>query len=67
LVLRASIRHPAGLGTVERVEVLRFHQMGLFKWEKLGLDHTLNDVTAPSNELVEATCKVFRDEGLQSY
>jgi hypothetical protein len=40
--------------------------MGRFKWEKLGLDYTLNDVKAPPNELVEATCGVFRAEGLQA-
>jgi pyruvate formate lyase activating enzyme len=60
-------RFAAGLGNVERVEVLPFHQLGRFKWEKLGLDYTLNDVMAPPNELVEETCKVFRDEGLQAY
>ena len=27
----------AGLGNVERVDVLPFHQMGRFKWKKLGL------------------------------
>lgn len=57
----------AGLGTVERVEVLPFHQMGRFKWEKLGLDYTLNDATAPSSELAEAICNIFRAEGLQAY
>ena len=31
----------AGLGNVERVDVLPFHQMGKFKWERLGLDYTL--------------------------
>jgi pyruvate formate lyase activating enzyme len=56
----------AGLGNVQRVEVLPFHQMGRFKWEKLGLDYTLNDVKAPSGELVEQVCKVFRAEGLQA-
>ena len=57
----------ASLGTVDRVEVLPFHQMGRFKWEKLGLNYTLQDVKPPSNEMVEETCKVFRDEGLQAY
>ena len=57
----------AGLGNVQRVEVLPFHQMGRFKWEKLGLDYTLNDVKAPSSELAEATCEVFRAEGLQAF
>jgi hypothetical protein len=41
--------------------------MGRFKWEKLGLDYTLNDRKAPSHELVEETCKVFRAEGLQAF
>jgi pyruvate formate lyase activating enzyme len=57
----------ASLGNVERVEVLPFHQMGRFKWEKLGLKYTLENVKAPSNELAEATCKVFRAEGLQAF
>lgn len=56
----------ASLGNVQRVEVLPFHQMGRFKWEKLGLDYSLNDVKAPTHELVEETCKVFRDAGLQA-
>src|SRR5215203_208825 len=34
----------AGLGNVERVDVLPFHQMCRFKWEKLKLDYLLGDV-----------------------
>jgi pyruvate formate lyase activating enzyme len=56
----------AGLGNVERVEVLPFHQMGRFKWQRLGLDYTLEDTQPPSAELVEETCAVFRAEGLQA-
>lgn len=63
----ASIaKFAAGLGNVQRVEVLPFHQMGRFKWEKLGLEYTLNDVSAPSQEQAEAICEVFRSEGLQA-
>ena len=40
----------SGLGNVERVDVLPFHQMGRFKWEALGLPYSLNDVTPPSQE-----------------
>lgn len=57
----------ASLGVVERVEVLPFHQMGRYKWEKLGLDYTLDAALPPTNELIEKTCKVFRDHGLQAY
>lgn len=57
----------AGLGNVERVEVLPFHQMGRFKWDKLGLDYTLRDVEPPSAELCEKACEVLRRAGLVAY
>ena len=57
----------ASLGNVERVEVLPFHQMGRFKWEKLGLDYTLKDVEPPSAELTERVLDQFRSRGLTAY
>ena len=32
---------------LQRVEMLRFHQMGKPKWEKLGLEYPLKDVEPP--------------------
>jgi pyruvate formate lyase activating enzyme len=57
----------AELGTVERVEVLPFHQMGRFKWQRLGLDYSLAETQPPSVEAAERACKVFRDAGLTAY
>ena len=57
----------AELGNVERVDVLPFHQMGRFKWEKLGLDYKLHDVVPPSPEAVEKACAAFRAVGLHAY
>ena len=57
----------ARLGNVERVDVLPFHQMGRFKWERLGIPYTLGHVSPPSNEVVERTCGAFRDAGLPAY
>ena len=57
----------AGLGNVERVDVLPFHQMGRYKWEKLGIDYTLNDVRPPAPEVVERVCKQFQAAGLKAY
>jgi pyruvate formate lyase activating enzyme len=57
----------AGLGNVERVDVLPFHQMGQFKWQKLGLNYTLENVRPPSPDLVEWACDVFRAEGLKAF
>lgn len=57
----------ADLGNVERVDVLPFHQMGRYKWEKLNLDYTLNDVQPPSRDLVERVCSQFHAVGLTAY
>ena len=57
----------AELKTVERVEVLPFHQMGRFKWNELGIDYKLSDIKAPSPELVERTCEQFREVGLKAF
>ena len=57
----------AGLGNVERVDVLPFHQMGRFKWKELNLNYTLNDAQPPSPEAVERACAVFRAEGLKAF
>jgi pyruvate formate lyase activating enzyme len=60
-------RFAAGLGNVERVDVLPFHQMGRFKWKELGLEYRLGDTAPPSAETVERTCAAFRSAGLKAY
>jgi pyruvate formate lyase activating enzyme len=60
-------RFAAGLGNVERVDVLPFHQMGRFKWKELGLAYRLGDTAPPSPEAVERACAAFRSAGLQAY
>jgi len=57
----------AGLGNVERVDVLPFHQMGRFKWKSLSLEYKLEDVQPPSAEAVERACAAFRSVGLKAY
>jgi pyruvate formate lyase activating enzyme len=57
-------RFAAGLGNVSRVEVLPFHQLGRFKWQRLGLQYTLDKVEPPSHEAAEQACAIFRAEGL---
>jgi pyruvate formate lyase activating enzyme len=60
-------RFAAELGNVERVEVLPFHQMGKYKWERLGMRYTLADTEPPSNAAVEQACAIFREHGLTAY
>jgi pyruvate formate lyase activating enzyme len=57
----------AGLGVVQRVDVLPFHQMGRFKWKSLGLDYSLEDTEPPSTELVRRVVAQFQSAGLTAY
>jgi len=56
----------ASLGVIERVEILPFHQMGRYKWEKLGIEYTLSRTEPPSPEGVETAIGIFRDAGLNA-
>lgn len=43
----------AELKTVTRVEILPYHTLGLFKWEKLGIKYPLDGVMTPTDEEVK--------------
>lgn len=47
------------LKNVERVEVLPYHRLGLFKWENLGIKNTLAEVEPPSKERIENAKKIL--------
>jgi pyruvate formate lyase activating enzyme len=54
----------AALGNIERVEILPFHQLGKYKWDKLGLDYQLADTPMPTREQIDAAIAVFAGNGL---
>ena len=66
-----DVRHlaefAAGLGNVERVDVLPFHQMGQYKWAQLGIAYELQDLVPPPEAMVERVCAQFRANGLTAY
>jgi pyruvate formate lyase activating enzyme len=57
----------AGLKSLERVEILRFHQMGRDKWHKLGLPYQLENTEPPDAELTERVRSQFRSRGIVVY
>jgi pyruvate formate lyase activating enzyme len=57
----------ADLKSLERVEILRFHQLGRSKWQKLGIDYPLTDREPPSAELTERVRNQFRSRGITVY
>jgi len=56
----------ASLGVVERAEILPFHQMGRYKWEKLGIEYALSGTEPPLRDTVERAIDIFRLAGLNA-
>lgn len=50
-----------GLETVEKVEVLPYHTMGVVKYEKLGLEYPLKDLESPKKERVQNAKRILTE------
>lgn len=53
--------------SVERIEVLPFHNMGRDKWDSLGYDYELADTPPPSRESIEAAMAIFESRGFETF
>ncbi len=48
------------LSNIERIDVLPYHSLGTFKYEKLGIEYSLKDTKAPSKERVENAERILK-------
>ncbi|MBF8970300.1 MULTISPECIES: pyruvate formate-lyase-activating protein [unclassified Streptococcus] len=55
------------LKNVDKFEILPYHTMGEFKWEKLGIDYPLKGVKPPTKERVENAKKLMDTESYTDY
>jgi pyruvate formate lyase activating enzyme len=60
-------RFVAGLGNVDRVDVLPFHKLGASKYEALGIPFPLRDTPVPEPGSTERVREQFRECGLAAY
>ena len=49
---------------LRRTEILPFHQMGRYKWKRLGIDYTLDNTEPAADAAVDAAAAIFREAGL---
>lgn len=57
----------SSLKNVQRVEILPYHTLGVFKYEKLGIDYPLNGVDTPNNERIENAKKILKVDTYNGY
>ena len=49
----------ATLKTVEKVQILKYHSMGKYKWKKLGLEYPLENIREAKQEDVERARRIL--------
>lgn len=55
------------LSNVDRVEVIPYHDLGIFKWEKLGIAYPLINVKPPTKERIENAKKLLYTSEYRGY
>lgn len=54
-----------GFDNLEKIEILPYHSLGEYKWEKLGLEYLLRDTKPLSAARAEEIRNLFRNKGLK--
>lgn len=48
------------LGNIQRIEVIPYHTMGIYKWGNMGLSYPLDGINPPAKEQVERAEKILK-------
>ncbi|MGF7032206.1 pyruvate formate lyase activating enzyme [Paenibacillus mucilaginosus] len=59
--LTALGRFIGGLSRVEKVEILPYHRMGVYKWQQLGRDYPLEGVPTPDDREVQRAYRLLEE------
>ena len=64
--LRKTAEFISSLKTVQRVEVLPYHTLGLFKWQKLGIPYPLPDAVRPRRNRSSGPRSCWKSANIQA-
>lgn len=64
--IRAIAEFVRPLSQVSRIEILPFHKIGEFKYERSGLPYQLKDTPSPTLEQIETARALFAEQGLKA-
>ena len=54
------------MSNVEKVELLPYHELGKHKWEAMGEEYELNNISPPSRATMDQIKQVFLDAGINA-
>lgn len=57
----------SGLKNVQRVDVLPYHTLGVFKWENLGIKYALEGISSPDDDRIENANRRLRVSEYSGY
>lgn len=52
-------RHFQHYQSIEKIEIQPYHNLGVHKWEVLGIEYKLKNVAPPSEEIINKTISIF--------
>ena len=55
------------LKNVERVEVLPYHTLGIFKWQELKIPYQLEGINPPTKERIENANQLLHTQDYQEF
>jgi len=59
--LHALGAHFKDYKTIQKIEIQPYHQLGVHKWEALGMEYKLKDVSPPSQAIIDKTRAIFQN------
>jgi len=46
--------------TIERVEILPYHTLGVYKYKELGMEYKLKNVVSPTKQIISRAENIFK-------